>query len=231
MLSAMTQRPLHVGLGIALTLLFIACDGEPIPPPSAIVAADYDFDAEDPGEVPIGWRVAGTGQGAATLAEWAVVETDVAASQPNVLALVDTRHDQPDLFNICWTSEVLFANGKLSVKVRAVSGKIDQGGGAIWRVQDPENYYVCRANPRENNLRLYKVVDGVRRQLASADVAIDAEVWHAIDVTHVGETITCTLNNFTTIEATDEAITTPGGIGVWTKADAITMFDDIRAAK
>jgi hypothetical protein len=76
-------------------------------------------------------------------------------------------------FNIAWTPDPQFRNGELEVSVYADTGRVDQGGGPIWRVQDASNYYVARYNPLENNFRIYYVKDGSRKELASVeDLAI-----------------------------------------------------------
>ncbi len=211
---------------IAAVPILPGCAADPLPPTTALVAATYNFDAENPGEAPLGWRVEATPAGSTPLARWAVQRVESAPSRPGALAVVDIPHDQDRVFNLCWTAEDRARNCRLTVRFRAVSGDVDQGGGPIWRVQDANNYYICRANPLEGNFRLYKVVNGVRTQLASASVDVPADVWHTIGVTHRGDNITCTLNGFTRIEATDDAISQAGGVGVWTKADAITQFDD-----
>ena len=128
----------------------------------------------------------------------------------------------------------------LSVSFKAVKGQIDQGGGPMWRVQDENNYYVARMNPLENNFRLYKVVDGQRAELASAEVEIPDEdldaddrllgKWHTIRVVHRGDQIQCHLNGEPLLEFQDSSIPKAGKIGLWIKADAVTSFDKLSAA-
>ena len=111
--------------------------------------------------------------------------------------------------------------------MNARSGRIDQGGGPIWRVKDENNYYICRANLLEDNLRLYYVKDGSRHQLASATVKIEGARWHTILVHHEDDQIACSLNGQSLLKVTDNTFPDAGFIGVWTKADAATAFDDI----
>lgn len=120
-----------------------------------------------------------------------------------------------------------FGDGTLDVKLCARSGKEDQGGGLLWRAKGPDDYYVVRLNPLESNLRLYTVKDGNREMLASADVPAAVGQWHQLRVEHRGEHIRCAIDGRFVIDLSDATFPEPGGIGVWTKADAATDFDDL----
>ncbi len=112
---------------------------------------------------------------------------------------------------------------------KAVRGKIDQGGGLVWRYQDAKNYYVARMNPLESNYRVYKVVDGKRTQLGTKeDVKIPAGEWHVLKIEQTGEQIECWLDGKKYLEVKDDTFTKAGRVGLWTKADAQTRFDDLR---
>jgi hypothetical protein len=173
-----------------------------------------------------GWRTSSTG-GSGPEATWALRPDPSARSAPNVLALVDVNHHSEDRFNVHWSATPSFGSGKLSVAVRADGGEIDQGGGLMWRVQDENNYYVCRINPLEANYRVYVVKDGVRRQLATALADVEAGRWYTLEVEHRGDEITCSLDGKALLHATDATIPAAGGVGLWTKADARTSFDDL----
>lgn len=172
-----------------------------------------------------GWRAASTG-GRGPHATWSVHADAAAVSPPNVLSLVAVGHGADDRFNLWWTDAVRLRDGRVSLAVRADDGVVDQGGGPMWRVQDADNYYLCRFNPLESNFRVYVVKDGVRRQLATALVEAAAGVWHRVEAEHVGDRITCWLDGAKLLEANDATIAGEGGVGVWTKADARTSFDD-----
>jgi len=116
----------------------------------------------------------------------------------------------------------------LTVRVRANSGRIDQGGGLIWRVRDARNYYLVRYNPLESNLRVYVVTDGSRRQLASAEnISIPTGQWWQLRVAHTGRQITAWLDGVKRLQLSDESLPGPGGVGLWAKADAASSFDDL----
>jgi len=172
-----------------------------------------------------GWLAESTG-GSGPVATWQVRADSAAVSPPNVLSLLATNHSSQDRFNLYWSRDARFEDGRIALAVRADQGEIDRGGGPIWRVQDANNYYVCRINPLESNYRVYVVENGVRRQLASSSSAI-SDGWQRIEVEHVGDGITCWLDGKKLLEARDATISAPGGVGVWTKADARTSFDDL----
>jgi hypothetical protein len=186
-----------------------------------------NFDDQTVGQVPSGWTAAET-NGKGKPGKWEVVADATAPSTPNVVALTKTQ-------NAGDTVNLLVAGGRkmadiqsLEVKVKALSGKADQGGGLIWRMTDDKNYYVARWNPLEKNLCLYCVKDGKRNQLKAVEVTGDAKAWHTIKVSQMGDKITVAFDDKPLIEATDATLTEAGGIGLWTKADAATAFDDVQ---
>jgi hypothetical protein len=107
-----------------------------------------------------------------------------------------------------------------------MAGKEDQGGGPIWRAKDADNYYIARWNPLEKNFRVYFVKDGRRKRLASADIDVDPGKWHEIEIEHVGNKIVAEFDDKKLIEIKDSTFTEAGMVGLWTKADAATAFDD-----
>lgn len=188
-------------------------------------AAEYDFENAEAGKLPPGWSAAKTGEGPGSV--WQVTEDQTAPHGPKVLAQVSPEGPRP-LFNLCVAGDTSYRDLDLSVQLKAVSGKIDQGGGPVWRYQDPNNYYICRFNPLENNFRVYKVIAGQRTQLATADVTLPADAWLTIRITQTGDQIRCYLNGELKLEARDTAIPATGKIGLWSKADAVTSFDAVQ---
>ncbi len=117
----------------------------------------YNFDADTPGQLPSGFHSAKTGAG--TQEKWTVTADPAAPSKPNVVTQTST--DQTDYrFPLLISDERSFQDLDLSVKFKAVSGNIDRAGGLVFRLKDPNNYYIVRANALENNYRLYHVVNG-----------------------------------------------------------------------
>ncbi len=186
----------------------------------------WDFDKTAAGGLPTGWKVAET-NGKGKPGTWQVIADANAPSAPNVLALTKTENTR-STYNLLIVTGARYRDLELEVKVKALSGKEDQGGGALWRATDPNNYYVTRWNPLENNLRLYYVKAGKRTQIASVDVTGDAKAWHTIKVTDVGKKIAVVFDGKILIEKEDATFPGPGLIGLWTKADAATAFDDLK---
>jgi hypothetical protein len=186
----------------------------------------FDFEDAEVGKLPPGWTATQTGKGEGSV--WKVVEAKGAPKGKKALAQTAAK-GPAGLFNLCIADKSRFGDLDLSVAFKAVDGKKDQGGGPVWRYQDEKNYYVCRMNPLEDNFRLYKVVDGKRMELATTkdDVTAPADKWHTIRVVHIGDRIECYFNGKKLLEKTDDTFKMPGKIGLWTKADAQTWFNDL----
>lgn len=189
-------------------------------------AYSWSFDKDPAGAPPPGWLFKQT-NAAAPPGAWTVQPDLAAPSKPNVLSLKTENKDQT--FNLALADKTSLRDVDISVKVRADSGKQDQGGGLVWRCKDENNYYVCRLNPLELNYRLYKVVNGSRKQLASADARIDTGKWYALRAVMIGNRIECYLDGRRLLDAKDDNIKDAGMVGLWSKADASTSFDDLIA--
>lgn len=121
-----------------------------------------------------------------------------------------------------------FTDLTLSVRCRLEAGDTDRACGLMFRAVDSENYYITRANALEDNIRLYAVVAGARHQLASHDRRVRGGEWHDYAVEVRGTHIVVTWDGETVIEH-DNSTFAAGAVGVWTKADSITTFDDLTA--
>jgi hypothetical protein len=185
----------------------------------------WNFENVPAGQLPTGWKVEGTNQ-KGPLATWKVIEDKTAPSGTHVLAMTSPNHTSGKTFNICWTKKVSFLDGEIQVRFKAVKGKRDQGGGVMWRVRDKNNYYIARFNPLENNFRIYYVRNGVRRMIASVKIVLPAGKWHTLKIVQRGNRFEGYLNGKKLLQGTNEVFTKPGGVGLWTKADAVTSFDD-----
>ena len=190
------------------------------------VERHWTFDADKVGAVPRAWRIASSNPEAKT-ASWRVMEDSSAPSGARVLALTESEnHDAT--YNLALARGTSFRDFELTVRVKAVEGEEDQGGGPVWRYQDADHYYLTRINPLEQNFRVYVVHQGKRRHLDHADVALEAGRWYEIKIRMVGSRIECSLDGQPLLEASDETIPDSGMVGLWTKADAVTSFDDLR---
>jgi hypothetical protein len=195
---------------------------------SVFAVEPYKLDLKDikTDELPKGWKEAKTGEGPGSV--WKVVEDSTA---PGGKAIIQTSADGPKpLFNLCIMEETKFEDVDIFVSIKAIAGKIDQGGGLIWRCQDADNYYVARWNPLEDNFRVYKVEKGKRTQLGTADVKLPSDKWHVLRAVQKGGDIQCYLNGKLYLEVKDSTFSRTGKVGFWTKADAQTSFAELQAA-
>lgn len=194
-----------------------------MPPPAH--ETRLEFDDVPIGTLPASWSVAETNPDG-PIAVWRVTPEGGARSGRCVLLLAEKLAASERTFNLCWSSSLRMRDGAIEVALQARTGKIDRGGGVVWRVKDARNYYVCRFNPLENNVRAYFVREGARTQIATADVLVDSKAWHTIRVETSRSHVTCSLDGTKLLEFDDATFPDDGGVGVWTKSDAATAFDD-----
>ena len=141
--------------------------------------------------------------------------------------VAQTAKNEGDYYNLLVLDKPRYENFSLSVKIKAVAGEEDQGGGLVWRYIDNNNYYIARCNPLENNFRFSKVVNGNRKQLKSVECSIKTGEWFSMSIEMNDSKISCSLNGNKMIDETDDTYTKAGRIGLWSKADAQSYFDDL----
>lgn len=198
---------------VFVTAAFAAAEGK---------AISLKFSKDDAGKVPTGWKSAQTGKGASV---WKVVADETAPSKTGYV-LAQTTADKGALFNLCVADTPILTDVEVSVAFKAMKGENDQGGGIVWRYQDPDNYYIARINPLEDNFRVYKVVGGKRsKEFQNAEVKVPTGEWHTLKIKMAGDHIECFLDGKKHFDVKDDAITKPGKVGLWSKADAQTHFD------
>jgi hypothetical protein len=178
----------------------------------------WNFDADQAGEAAKGFSK--------EVGEWKVTADDSAPSKPNVLA--QTAKNSGSTFNVVLVADPKYKDVEVSVRMKAIAGDEDQGGGLVWRAKDVKNYYIARFNPLEDNYRVYKVVDGRRIQLASADIKATPG-WHTLKVEMAGDHIQCYFDEKRYLDVKDDTFKEAGKIGLWSKADAQSHFDDLKA--
>jgi hypothetical protein len=149
------------------------------------------------------------------------VTPDGPSSKPNVL-----KQSGQATFPVCIKDDTSLKDGFVEVKFKALSGKVDQAGGVIWRAKDANNYYVARANALEDNVAVYYTVNGRRTERKRIGMQVALNQWHTLRVDFRGNHFTVTLNGKKTIEWDDDTFKDAGKVGLWTKADSITLFDD-----
>jgi len=184
------------------------------------------FDHDATGKPLAGWRFGYThpADGSAT---WTVQKDSNAFSGTNLLDLKAASADR--VFNVGMATGTSFQDVNVRTRIRPNSGEEDQGGGVIWRCRDENNYYICRINPLESNFRVYKVVDGRRRKLQSAHLETQPGKWYVVRAKMVGNHITCYVDGKKLLDVHDDTFPIAGMVGLWTKADASSSFDNIAA--
>jgi hypothetical protein len=184
----------------------------------ALNAETVNFDADQSGAAPKGWTLTKTGKGEP---KWTVETDDTAPSKPNVL-----KQSSQATYPLAVKDDTNLKDGFVEVKFKPRSGEEDQAGGIIWRCKDADNYYICRANALENNVRIYHFVKGKRTQLKGANLPVAANQWHTLRVDFSGKRFTVIFNGKELFNAEDDTIADAGKVGLWTKADSVTLFDD-----
>ena len=177
-----------------------------------------NFDKESAGKPPSGWTATQTGSGRA---QWAVVPDDSAPSKPNVL-----KQSGQATYPVCIKDDTSIKDGSVEVKFKPVSGREDQAGGLIWRAKDANNYYVARANALEDNVTIYHTINGRRTEKKRANMKVAPNQWHTLRVEFVANHFIVRLDGKDALAWDDDTFKEAGRVGVWTKADSVTLFDD-----
>ena len=181
--------------------------------------ADTDtFDKALVGSAPAEWTCGVTGGGSP---KWTIEADASAPSQPNVL-----KQSGSGTFPWCVRKDASVTDGYVEVKFKPLKGREDQAGGLVWRWKDGDNYYVARANALEDNVTIYHTIKGSRRSFKNVSQKVTPNQWHTLRVDFQGQHFVVTFDGKKVIEADDDAITGIGAVGVWTKADSVTSFDD-----
>jgi hypothetical protein len=199
---------------------------------ASAAAETINFDSAKPGSVPAGWTVAMTHTGGTP--KWEVMKDDTAPSKPNVFAQV-SDDKTGGRFPLAIYEKANLKDGALTAKFKPVSGSGDQAAGLVWRYRDPDNYYIARANANENNVVLYKVENSKRISLAPKGTPantygvkhpVPSGKWSTLKVTFQGNLFTVYMDGQKLFEVEDSTFTDAGKVGLWTKADSVTYFDD-----
>jgi hypothetical protein len=185
----------------------------------------WNFDADLPGTLPKDFAV-GTLVDGRPAGEWKVLKTDRAKSSPQVLAQLMGKGFE-HAYKVVLINGTTSSDLDLQVSFLPIKGKADMGGGLIWRAADDRNYYLARANPLEQNIRIYRVVKGIRHLLQNFDQTIHLNQWHTLHVVDRGCQIQVLYDEKPVFDLCDQTFTT-GRTGLWTKSDAVTYFDDLR---
>ncbi len=218
---------------IGAMVLFLWFTGSGLSAPDDGRSISMAFDHMETGLAPAGFSLALTGKGGP--ATWFIQAHDVEAGMSNVV--VQTSSEQTNYrFPLCIYDDFMAKDSELSVRFKPISGQIDQAAGLVWRYQDADNYYVVRANALENNVVLYKMENGKRSDLKpegarffsyGAKAPVPGKQWSTLRVVINGDRFTVWLNNEHLFDVEDDTFRAAGKVGLWTKADSVTAFDDL----
>lgn len=193
-----------------------------------------DFETAEVGKLPPNFSTALTGGGGPVT--WIVKEEPSAPSGGKVLAQTSTDGTSYR-FPLCVYDNFTAKDVMVSVKFKPISGKVDQAAGIVWRYQDKDNYYIVRANALENNVVLYKVENGKRTDLKPIGAGLFAYgkkanvpsgQWSELRVAAKGNRFEVSVNGESLFVVEDNTFTEAGKVGLWTKADSVTAFDDLK---
>ncbi len=181
-------------------------------------AQTVNFDDAKPSQTPVGWTATKTGKGEP---KWTVEKDSTAPTKANVLK----QSGEAD-YPIAFKDDTQLKDGFVEVKFKPLSGNEDQAGGVIWRLKDADNYYIARANAIEGNVRIYHFAKSRRTQFKSATLPVATGQWHTLRVNFIRNRFTVLFNGKELFVAEDDTHKDAGKVGVWTKADSVTLFDD-----
>ena len=185
----------------------------------------WTFDDDLPDSLPSEFQV-GTLYDGRPAGEWKILQTEMTHNGPHVLGQLMGKGAE-HAYKVVLIQGTTATDLDVRVSLLPISGKADMGGGLIWRATDDRNYYLTRANPLEQNIRVYRVVNGIRHLLHSFDQTIVIKQWHALQVINRGCRIQVFYDEKQVFDLCDKTFST-GEIGLWTKSDAVTYFDNLR---
>ena len=200
-----------------MALIASACEGMPAikfetPGPSA-PAGSWSFDTDPVSGAPAGSEIfSGT---------WVVRAEADAPSKPNALCQVGNA-EYPALA----LGAGVYGDLTVTMRFKPISGNVDQAAGIIARVQDKDNYYIIRANALETNVNLYKYAGGRRSGIKDGSAKVMLGQWQELRLELSDDRLRGFLNGQLVVEANDTTYKA-GRVGLWTKADSVTCFDDV----
>ena len=214
---AVANVPRWLALGLAMVIAASGCSSQGTvayqsAPPSA-TAGSWTFDADAPGSVPAGAEIFS--------GSWVVRAEGDAPSKPNALCQIGNAE-----FPAIVLGPVVYGDVTVTLRFKPISGKTDQAAGIIARVQDRDDYYILRANALESNVNLYKYAGGRRSGIKDGSAKVAAGQWQELRLEVAGDRLRGFFNGQLVVEATDGTYKA-GRVGLWTKADSVTCFDDV----
>jgi Domain of Unknown Function (DUF1080) len=220
-------RPLRIRSSatlIAVLAAVLAAGCSASPPQESLKPLAIDFDSAAVGKLPPDFTTALTGGGGPV--SWVVREDATAPGHHKVL-IQESADDTSYRFPLCIYDHVDTRDVAVEVKYKAIAGKVDQAGGIVLRYS-PENYYIARANALEDNVNLFKTVNGKRSKIEEVDAKVAPGQWHTLRFEAKGPHLKVIFDAKPVIEKDDATLTEPGKVGLWTKADSVSAFTNLK---
>jgi hypothetical protein len=158
--------------------------------------------------------------------DWEIRAEPSARSGTKVLAQTSTEL-LPARFPLLIYDSLSVKDVSVTVQFKPVSGTINQAAGVIVRFQDPDHFYVARADALKNEVQLINVVNGLHNPLARADIPVATGEWHTMRLVAQGSHLQVFLDEVSLLTADDDTYEQAGKVGLATKSDGITIFDDL----
>src|SRR5258707_19728 len=185
------------------------------------------FESTRMGATPEGWTSTLTGSGDP---KWTVESDETAPSKSKVV-----KQSGRATYPLLLKDDTSIKDGFIEIKFKAIAGSEDRAAGVVWRAKDAKNYYVARANALEDNFVFYKTGNGSRRPLDivgrkggyGVSVPVPANIWHSLRIDFKGARFTASFNGKQMFEVEDSTFSEAGKVGLWTKADSVTVFDEM----
>ena len=210
--------------GLILAVFAVGCSSNQPPVETPFPPQKITFNSSEIGRVPRDFTTALTGGGGPV--SWVVREApDAPVDQP---VLVQESAEVVNYrFPLCVYDKAVARDVAVEVKFKPITGTLDQAGGVVLRYT-PGNYYIARANALENNIILFKTVNGVRSHVKEVSVPVSRDLWHTLRFEAKGPRLKIIFDGKTVLKKTDRTFTGPGRVGMWTKADSVTAFTDFK---
>jgi hypothetical protein len=194
----------------------------PVVPTTAPTTIDFSNDSI--GRPPNGFTSALTGGGGPIA--W-VVRDKPAAPHGGKVLVQESADDTSYRFPVCVYDAFAARDVAAEVQFQSISGTVDQASGLVLRYT-PENYYIARANPLEDNINVFKTVNGKRLKIAEVEAKVTLGEWHTLGFSAQGDRLTVTFDGKTVIETNDTTLSNAGKVGLWTKADSVSAFTGLK---
>ena len=193
------------------------------------VTENISFDTSPLGKIPSGWSVP---RDAGAPQNWEVIRDPSAPTKPYVFASDGKAKRSP----LAVLEQPVLRDGEISVKFKPVGATQEQAAGLVWRYRDPGNYYLVNANPAGKHVTMYRVENGRQFLLTPRGPRdgrhqLRSDSWNILKVSFKGPVFSVYCDHRRVLQVVDRAFAGPGKVGLWTKADSVTYFDNFRLVK